>query len=262
MSGGSAGGKQGDRLHQFANGKSVNPYISKELMNRIENAIRFQAPTGGMPATGYEATILPDICDAVLTAREEGVLAPQQLHIAKQCEILVRGFARVGIIALVDEATGYQRDRAKDALAKILEAFIAKELRPWLQTFPADFYEQMFRLRGLDYPTTSVRRPQYFGVLTNDVVYKRIAPGVLNELKRVTPKNESGRPKHRFFQRLTANVGYPKLREHLGAVVAIMKLSSNWHDFMNKLDSLHPRYNETIPLPFAYDKTKDDGKGI
>jgi hypothetical protein len=52
----------------------------------------------------------------------------QQEHIAKQAEILVRGFAGVGIIALVDEATGYQQDRARDALSRILEAFIAKEL--------------------------------------------------------------------------------------------------------------------------------------
>jgi hypothetical protein len=100
------------------------------------------------------------------------------MHVARQCEILLRGLARVGIIALVDEATGYQRDRAKDALAKILEAFIAKELQAWVQTFPVDFYEQLFRLRSLDYPAYSVKRPQYFGVLTHDIMYKRLAPGV------------------------------------------------------------------------------------
>lgn len=96
------------------------------------NPIRFRAPTGGVVATGYDATILPNICDAVLAARDAGALRTDQLHIAKQCEILVRGLARVGIIALVDEATGYQRDRTKDALAKILEAFIDKELQPWV----------------------------------------------------------------------------------------------------------------------------------
>jgi hypothetical protein len=98
------------------------------------------------------------------------------------------------------------------------EAFIARELQPWVQTFPADYYEELFRLRGLDYSTASVRRPQYFGVLANDIVYKRLAPGVLDELKRVTPKTETGRLKHKLFQRLTMNLGYPKLREHLGAV--------------------------------------------
>ena len=256
MSIGGTGRGQGDRLYRFATQKSLNPFISSDLLSRMENPIRFQAPTGGSPASGYEATILPDLCEAVLGARAEGDLRSDQLHIAKQCEILVRGLARVGIIALIDEATGYQRDRAKDALSKILEAFIAKELQPYLPTFPGDFYQEMFRLRGLDYPTGSVKRPQYFGMLTNDVVYRRLAPGVLEELKRATPRNESGRHKDKLFQRLTNNVGYPKLREHLGSVVTAMKLSSSWHDFVGKLDRLHPRYEETMQLPF------DDGKGL
>lgn len=261
MSTGGAGGREGDRVYQFATGQNVSPFVSSDLMGRMGSPIRFRAPTGGSLANGYEATILPDLCDAVLAARDAKALRGDQLHIARQCEVLVRGLARVGIIALVDEATGYQRDRAKDALAKILEGFIAKELQPWLPTFPSSFYEQMFRLRGLDFPTGSVRRPQYFGMLTNDVVYKRIAPGVLDELKRVTPKSEAtGRHKQHLFRRLTANTGYPKLREHLGSVVAIMELSNDWRDFMNKLDRLRPRYGDTMPLPLEY--RDDDGKGL
>lgn len=261
MSIGGAGGRQGDRLYQFATGQNILPHLPNDLISRMKNAIRFRAPTGGSTATGYEATILPDLCEAVLAARDADDLRADQKHIAKQCEILVRGLARVGIIALVDEATGYQRDRARDALAKILEAFIAKELQPWLPTFPPSFYEQMFRLRGLDFPTGSVKRPQYFGMLTNDVVYKRLAPGVLDELKRVTPKNEeTGRHRQHLFRRLTANTGYPKLREHLGSVIAIMELSADWRDFMNKLDRLRPRYGDTIPLPLEY--RDDDGKGL
>ncbi|HEX2554539.1 MAG TPA: P63C domain-containing protein [Microvirga sp.] len=262
MSIGGAGRRQGDRLYQFATQKSLIPHLPNDLISRMENPIRFQAPTGGTPATGYEATILPDLCEAVLAARAAGDLRSDQLHIAKQCEILVRGLARVGIIALIDEATGYQKDRAKDALSRILEAFIAKELQPYIPTFPGDFYQEMFRLRGLDYPTGSVKRPQYFGMLTNDIVYKRLAPGVLEELKRVTPKTESGRPKDKLFQRLTSNLGYPKLREHLGSVVTAMKLSNDWHDFMRKLDRLHPRYGETMQLPLEYKEGDDDGRGL
>ena len=110
----------------------MSSFVSNDLISRMSNPVRFRAPTGGSVATGYEATILPDLCDAVLAAREAGALRADQMHVARQAEILLRGFARVGIIALVDEATGYQRDRAKDALAKILEAFIAKELQPWV----------------------------------------------------------------------------------------------------------------------------------
>jgi hypothetical protein len=259
MSIGGAGRRQGDRLYQFATQKSLSTFIPNDLISRMDSPIRFQAPTGGSAATGYEATILPDVCEAVLAAREAGVLRADQMHIAKQCEILVRGLARVGIIALVDEATGYQRDRAKDALAKILESFIAKELQPYVTTFPSDFYQEMFRLRGIEFPG-SVKRPQYFGMLTNDIVYKRLAPGVLEELKRV--KLEAGRSRDKLFQRLTSNVGYPKLREHLGSIVTMMKLSDGWHDFMSKVDRLHPRYGDTMQLPLTYKKEDDDGQGL
>ena len=131
-----------------------------------------------------------------------------------------------------------------------------------MQTFPPDYYEQMFRLRGLPFPSTSVKRPQYFGQLTNEVVYKRLAPGVLAELKRVTPKNEDGRPTARFFQSLTMNIGYPKLKEHLGAVVALMRVSKTWDQFMNLLNEHYPRFGDTVMLPMDYDRTTDTGKGI
>ena len=163
--------------------------------------------------------------------------------------------AQVGIIALVDEATGYQEIRTKRALAEILEAYIDKELRPWIQTFPDDFYREIFRLKGLDYPRDRVKRPQYFGIITNDIVYRRLAPGVLEELKRVQVKGDTGRPKHKLFQRLTANTGYPKLLGHLGSVVTLMKLSKDWPDFHDKLDRIHPRIGDTMMLPF------DDSEG-
>lgn len=258
--GGSSEGR-GDRLAKFTAQTRLSKFVSEHLLAVTKNPIKFRTPPGNT-AYGYEATILADICDAVLAARKEGYLQKQQMHIAERCEILVRGFARVGIIALVDEATGYQELRARDALAKILEAFIAKELQPWVKTFPDDYYRHLFRLRGLEYPNDSIKRPQYFGILTNDIVYKRLAPGVLDELKRVTPRDDNERPKHRYFQRLTSNVGYPKLREHLGSVVTIMKLSDEWKEFMDRIDRIHPRYNSQLPLLLEYDADKDDGKGI
>jgi len=206
--------------------------------------------------------ILADICDAVLSARKAGALQKQQEHIAEQCEILLRGFARVGIIALVDEATGYQYERTRNSLARILEAFVSKELQPWVKTFPDEFYAQLFRLRGLKYDSDSVKRPQYFGTLTNDIVWKRIAPGVLAELKRVIPKTASGRRKATLSQALTRNIGYPKLREHLGAAVAYMSVSPDYPTFIKTLDAHRPRFHDQLELPFEYRPEEDDGKGL
>jgi hypothetical protein len=250
----------GAELPRFATQNWIKPHLGNDLEVALSSPILFKLPTA--IGYGYPATILADLCDAILRARDAGDTGPRQMGIVTQADTLVRGFARVGIVALVDEATGYQRDRAKDALSRILEAFIAKELQAWVQTFPADFYEQMFRLRGLKFPNESVQRPRYFGLLTNDIVYKRLAPGVLSELKRVTPRNEEGRPTAKYFQSLTNNVGYPKLKEHLGAVVALMRISKTWDDFINLLNQHYPRYGDTIMLPMDYDPSRDDGRGL
>jgi hypothetical protein len=250
--------REEDRYPPILQGKSIAPFISDETLEK-SRPIYFRTPSGNK-ASGYRAELLPLVCEVYLKARDAKVLPPNQEHVAKQAEILVRGLAHVGIIALVDEATGYQDLRARDALARILEAFVDKELQVWISTFPDDYYRQLFRLRSLEYPRDSVHRPQYFGHLTNDIVYRRLAPGVLDELKKVTPKDEEGRRKHKYFQRLTTNLGYPKLREHLGSVVTIMKLSKDWREFRMTLDQLHPRFGETMPLPFEW--ADDNGIGL
>ena len=239
--------RSGDARHiVLFESEAMKSHVSNDLLAMLRNPIRFRPPHGGATAFGYPATILADVCEAVLSARADGDLPMRLAHIADQCEVLVRGFARVGVIALVDEATGYQKERARDALAQILEAFVAKELQPYVKTFPSDYYEQMFRLRGLPYPPEKAHyRPQYFGLLTNDIVYKRLAPGLLNELNAQAAKDEK---KGKLHQRLTTTVGHPKLREHLASVVTVMKLSRDYDDFTQKLDVVHPKYNETISM--------------
>ncbi|MGH7015351.1 MAG: P63C domain-containing protein [Stellaceae bacterium] len=221
-------------------GKALKPFISNELLEK-SRPIKFRLPSGTM-ASGYRAEILPLVCEAYLKARDADDLPHNQQHVARQAEILIRALAHTGIIALVDEVTGFQRDRAANALTEILEKFIAKELRPWVRTFPDEFYEQIFRLRGLTFPKDSVQRPQYFGHLTNDIIYSRLAPGVLQELKKATPRDDQGRHKQHLFRRLSADLGHPRLREHLAAVITTMKLSDSYDDFLQKLERVRPRF--------------------
>lgn len=226
-----------DGLPPMLQGQALRPFITDEMRERAK-PIPFLI--GKTKALGYNAELLVDVIEVLLAARSAGTLPTNQQPAAVAAEILMRGLARVGITALVDEATGYQDVRTKNALAEILEAFVATELQPYLTTFPPDFYKEMFRLKDLPYRADSVKRPQYFGLYTNDIVYKRLAPGVLAELKAVQEKTPAGHAKHKLFQRLTDNVGYPKLREHLGSVVTLMKLSSDWDDFKAKLETIHP----------------------
>ncbi|MBD1871828.1 P63C domain-containing protein [Cyanobacteria bacterium FACHB-471] len=241
--------------------KNLKPFIERHLGDLHNITLNYRTESGGV-AYGIKAEIIPKICDIWIDADDEIRLGTTQKQVAQKARIIMRALAHVGIISLVDEATGYQRVRASDALAKILEAFIAEELQAWVKTFPDDYYEQLFRLRGLSYPTDRIKRPQYFGYLTNDIVYKRLAPGVLEELKNSTPKTQSGNRKHRFFQKLTPDIGHPKLREHLASVITIMKLSSNYRDFQRKLDQIHPKYDETISLNLMFEDENDSGQGL
>lgn len=242
----------------FLTSERLKPFILKD---NISSALLkpIQYVDGNRLVTGYDARVLPIICDIWLKAREAGALQKQQMDKAQKAEILMRALAHVGIIALVDEATGFQNIRAKDALAKILEAFVAKELQPYVKRFPPEFYEEIFRLRGLNYPSETVKRPQYFGHITNDIVYRRIAPGVWKELKDKAVKDEKGRLKNKLFQNLTQDVGDPRLQKIITQVVTVMQLSSKWDDFKIKLDKIVPPYNETLPL---FDNLADDGLGL
>lgn len=199
---------------------------------------------------GYDARILPVVCDIWLKAREAGALQKQQLSKAQKAEVLMRGLAHVGIIALVDEATGFEKEREKDALAKILEAFVAKELQPYLRTFPSEYYEHLFRIYGYEYPPNEKRpqwRPAFFGKITNNVVYERIAPELLPELKKSAAKIKKRTKLHQW---LTGDIGHPKLREHLASIITLLKLSKTPSDFKEKVDLIHPKIGQNMEFDF------------
>jgi len=233
-------------LPLFIASKALHPFIGNVFTTEDLTPIKYL--DNGKEMTGYPASILPKVCDVWLKARDANKLQPSQLNKAIKADILMRGLAHVGVQALVDEATGYERDREKNALAKILEAFVAKELQPWLKTFPDEYYRQIFRLYGLSYPPKKAHfRPGFIGTLTNEVVYERLAPELLPELKKEATKLEK---KARLHQFLSSDVGHPKLREHLASLITLLKLSNSPEEFKQKVDLIHPRFGNTYEMNF------------
>ncbi len=236
-------------LPLFLAPSQLQPFINNNLSEGLLLPIEYS--DGVKIITGYDARILPVVCDIWLKARESGALVKRQMDKAQKAEILMRGLAHVGIIALVDEATGYQSIRAKDALAQILEAFVAKELQPYVKTFPADYYEELFRIYNLPYPPAGNKswRPSFIGKITNDVIYDRLAPSILPELKKLASKAQK---KSYLHQWLTNDIGHPKLREHLASVVTILKLSKTPQEFRDNVNRIHTRYGQTKQIPFEF----------
>jgi len=230
----------GTHLPVFLEANNLKPFLPNEL-DPVLSPLIFRTEKGVI-GEGFKAEILPVVCEAYLQAREKGgVLTPSQHQVAQKCEMLTRGLLRIGIIGLVDEATGYQDQRGKTALRDIFDAFLRKELAAWVQRFPEEFYREIFRLRGWDWRGMKVNRPQVVAYYTVDIVYSRLLPHIMEELENRMPRTVSGRRKGKLHQLFSDDVGHPALAQHLYAVITLMRVSDDWESFMQMLDRAHPR---------------------
>lgn len=245
----------GTKMPQFIANSKLKPFIFNE-----KDAAHFEPIVcykGKQRINGYEATVLTDICEAVLAARRAGVkLSDRQEIVANQCEIILSAFARIGIIALIDEATGYQHDREKDELQRILKAYISEELLPWQKRFPDIYYKELFRLNGWDYTIKDIRkRPSVIGKWTNDLIYKQLPIGVLDELKSRTPKSAKGNNTARLHQSLSEDIGHPALSAQITQIVTLFQLSDNMAQMWQQFKKLKERQNGQLELPFEFDES-------
>ena len=243
----------GARLARHLNQKSLKPFFTKYLASgHFEPII---CKDGEKKINGYRAEALADICDVFLQARKEIELSARQAVIAEQCEILMRAFAKVGIVALIDEATGYQYDREHEELQKILKAYISEELLPWQKRFPDIFYKELFRLNGWDYTVNGIKkRPGVIGIWTNTFIYKELPNGVLDELKSKTPKNISGNRTKRYHQYLTEDVGEPNLERQINKIVTLFQISDNMNQFWYNFKKMKDRQIGQLEIPFEFDE--------
>lgn len=252
----------GVELTRFMGSKWFKSLVISE--EKLEHFDPITCYKGNQPINGYEATALADLCDVLLEARKQGFLKTErQQTVADQCEILIRAFAKVGIVALVDEATGYQYTREKDELQKILKAYIAEELLPWQKKFPDSYYKEIFRLNKWDFTVNDIKkRPSVIGKWTNHIIYNQLPKGVLTELKEKTPKSEAGNYVARFHQSLTEDIDNTHLQNQINSVIAIMQISDNWKQFLTNFNKMVDRRNGQTELKFEDLEYKGEPKKI
>lgn len=237
-------------LPAFMDAANLIPYIKQDLMEVIKRE-RF-LDNSGAELEGYDASILPLVCDVYLKARQDGALKTNQMDTAQKAEILVRSLAKVGIIALVDEATGYQEIRPKDALQAYLDKIISKELSAWAKKFPDEFYENIYKLKNWPWSGMSKNRFSVVAHYTRDLVYERLGDSILQELEKKTPKQLNGQRKNKMHQWLTADVGNPMLSQHLHSLIMVQRLAIangyGWNRFIKMVDQVMPRKGGTFEL--------------
>lgn len=245
-----------DGMPPFLRAKNLIPFIDSALIRSTEPII-YETITG-QRAFGYRATLLPAVCWVYQDAMLSGKILPAQEHIAKACTKLLRGLTDKAINDLVDEATGFRSLQRRKVLEEVLREYVAPEALPWALTFDDELYMNIFRLNGWEFTEASIKkRPGVVGKWTNDF-YERLAPGVLAEIQRTVPRDEKGRPKVRYHQMLTEQVGHPKLKEFLEGIKALMRISRDWPTFQDHLSRAYPHYDETLQLSFM-DKLRITG---
>ena len=234
----------------FLTAKNLKDFISGDLAV-TSSQINFRTLRGA-EAFGYPAELLPKVCEVFLQADDAGKLTHTQKHIAAKVKILIRGLASTGIVALVDEATGYQGVRPMDALQAYIDQILRKELAAWSKRFPDEFYENIYKLKGWIWPGMKKNRFSVVAHYTTDLVYERIGIDVLNELKNRTPKDDNGNRKNKLHQWFTDDVGHPLLAQHLHALLMFQRLAIangfGWARFLKMVDQTMPKRGSNLEL--------------
>ena len=81
-----------------------------------------------------------------------------------------------------------------------------------------------------------------------DLVYERLAPGLLHELEELNPKNDKGRRKARHHQWLSSDVGHPALSQHVHSIIGFMKLANSWEEMQGMVNKVYPKKGTQISL--------------
>jgi len=222
----------------FALAKNLQPFVDGAFDGVSKSAIEFIPKHGGRTAYGYEASVVVAVCKVFTRAARSGVTTKHQQKIVERSYELLEAFARIGITALIDEATGYQEFRAENELQQLFALYLRDEYERWMKTFPDELYEEWFRLRGWEHLDPKYQKPACLGRVTNDLVYNRMLPDLSDELK--VKRDEHGIPV-KLHQYLSTEPGKNHLKDHIKTLTALAKAADTWEQYQEMVDRVVPR---------------------
>ena len=253
----SAIAKRGLLFHSdIARREGLGSEIPETLWDAINNPMVFK-PLAGDPGHGYEATHLIDVCSAIVDAHRDGKLRPNQAFLGLQAEIIIRASAKLGIVALIDEATGYIADKRKEEYRDLFREFIRDEFREYKAEFPNQFFDMIYRLYRLPRGSNKNNHPQFFGHFIRRYIYEPLASSHGAILELLDERNPvvyvNGGRRYKMFQFLSDVVGLPALRAHLWQVVGIGNSVKNKDAFERSFLNAFPTLEREPLLPLFDD---------
>jgi hypothetical protein len=252
--------KGGGALEKYIAVRALEPFINKDLVLERFVPFRLLEVEGLEKAVkGLPADLMIEVCQGFVSALQSTFdagskhpkLTERQIQMAMKASAFLSACAKVGLEALIDEATGYQYVRAEDALQVKLRAFIADELRAWEKTFPDELWAEFGRLTGWKGSLHS--RPKWWGKLVIEMIYDTLDPDVAEYLKNNKPP-----PSVRWHRQLTENIGVRALVSRCFEVVGMAKDCKDMRQLREKV-ALHygrrmVQFTLSLPMP-------DDAKG-
>jgi hypothetical protein len=260
--------KGGGALEKYIAVRALEPFINKDLV--LERFVPFRLlEVEGLERAvkGLPADLMIEVCQGFVAAlqssldasRDQSIpkLTDRQMQMAIKASMFLSACAKVGLEALIDEATGYQYERAEDALQVKLRAFIADELRAWEKTFPDELWAEFGRLTGWEGNLNS--RPKWWGKLVIELIYDTLDPDVADYLKNNKPP-----PGVRWHRQLTENIGIRALVSRCYEIIGMAKECTDMRELRDKVARHYGRqmvqFSLSLPNPEAPITTNDPSK--
>lgn len=241
--------KGGGNLENYIGVEALKGYLPEDLPDQM---IEFDIPeVQHKNVQGMSAETFLEICTAYMQALDDGNLqTDRQKEIAVKAGMFLASCSKVGLVALIDEATGYQYVRGEDALRFKLKIFLEEEMRKWESTFPEELWLEFGRLTNWSGPIS--QRPKYWGKLVMELIYEYLDPDVAEWLKKHNPNPKKGQNHHQW---LSSQYGLKKLLEHIWMVIGLAKACYSMHELKTKMAELYGRqpvqYTLFLPPPNA-----------
>ena len=246
--------KGGGALEKYISVKALEPFINSKLVLERMVPFRLLEVEGLEKAVkGLPAALMIEICQGFVAALQASMdpnspfprMTDRQRQMAMQASMFLSACAKLGLEALIDEATGYQYEREDDALQVKLRAFIADELRAWEKTFPDELWQEFGRLTGWKGNLHS--RPKWWGKLVIEMIYDTLDPDVAEYIRQNKPP--AGVHWHR---QLTENVGVRSLVSRCYEVIGMAKTCDSMRELRDKVAEHYGR--ELVQLSLALPK--------
>ena len=226
---------------------------SKERRILDDLACPIKLKVGNVEADYYDHVLLIDYANAILRLRRAKRLPDTFSDYANNCELFIMGLANVGLAAMIDEATGYDKQKKRREYLDLFRGYIREHQSDWEKEFPDEFFDGMYGIYHLDKKDRN-GHPQFFAHFILKYIYTPLANSkgaILEMLKERDPVVSSGKGrKYRLHQFLSDNIGKPELRRHIASVNTLLRISEDKGKFDRLFKKAFPQRGDQMEFDF------------